>query len=105
MTTECHSVTVFPAILSLSSFPSSLIQTMVQNFAMHAYETSFLQSLKFNGLELLIALCSIVHRRFYIGGKEISCTGCFAYPESLSILIILWTKGIVAVQSWLIGGW
>lgn len=89
MTTECHSVTMFPAILSLSSSPSSLIQTMVQNLAMYAYETSLLQSLKFNGPKLVIALCSTVHRRFYIGDEEIFRTGCFAYSESLSILVVL----------------
>lgn len=88
MTTECHSVTMFPAILSLSSFPSSLIRTMVQNFAMYAYEKSSFLSLKFNGPKLLIALCPIVHRRFYIGNEEIFCTGCFDYSESLSILVV-----------------
>lgn len=88
MTTECHSVTMFPAILSLSSFPSSLIRTIVQNFAMYAYEKPSFLSLKFNGPKLLIALFSTVHRRFYIGNEEIFCTGCFDYSESLSILVV-----------------
>lgn len=51
-------------------------------------KSRFFLSLKFNGPKLLIALCSVVHRRFYIGDEEIVCTGCFAYPETLSILVV-----------------